>query len=288
MTATKVRLRPRAPLLAGFAGSAALHGALFAAVAAIPAAWIARASAAGDDGPPLAVSWVVAPAAQEPLVVAAFPAVVSEVPRPRPEVLEVPDFALADPEPPRLFTERDVPQRGEAPTVSECLTWRRVVEFASLRPGRGAPGAGTNAGRGRGAIGVGAGGPGGDDVGQGGGGAGGSSTGAGSGDGSEGAGTGWAAHGGATRGPEIVGALAAPAYPSNARAHGWEGRVVLLLTIDERGRVTSVEVAESSGRSALDDAARDAAAAWTLSPALRDGEPVAGTLRVPVRFELTD
>jgi protein TonB len=47
-------------------------------------------------------------------------------------------------------------------------------------------------------------------------------------------------------------------------------------------------VAESSGHEDLDDAARAAASDWTFAPALEDGEPVAGTLRVPVRFELTD
>jgi protein TonB len=94
--------------------------------------------------------------------------------------------------------------------------------------------------------------------------------------------------GGGTRKPEPRAALAAPAYPDRARARGWEGRVVLLLEIDAQGRVVSVEVVESSGRRLLDDAARDAAPSWEFLPALQEGRPVAGSLRVPVRFALTN
>ena len=79
-----------------------------------------------------------------------------------------------------------------------------------------------------------------------------------------------------------------PAYPVKARAHGLEGRVVLRLDVDEHGRVVAAEVVETSGAPSLDEAARAAALDWTVAPALQDGAPVAGTLRVPVRFELTD
>jgi len=48
-------------------------------------------------------------------------------------------------------------------------------------------------------------------------------------------------------------------YPPEAIAQGMEGEVVLLLTADEAGRLTAIEVARSSGYAILDQAARDAA-----------------------------
>jgi protein TonB len=62
--------------------------------------------------------------------------------------------------------------------------------------------------------------------------------------------------------------------------------VHLRLTVAADGTIASVEVAESSGRSVLDDAAVAAARTWRLRPALRDGVPAAGTIVVPVRFRL--
>ena len=48
-------------------------------------------------------------------------------------------------------------------------------------------------------------------------------------------------------------------YPREAVARGLEGRVVLLLNLDEQGRVIAVEVASRSGHALLDQAALQAA-----------------------------
>lgn len=48
-------------------------------------------------------------------------------------------------------------------------------------------------------------------------------------------------------------------YPPEAIAHGLEGDVILLLTLAPNGRLTSAEVARSSGHAVLDQAALDAA-----------------------------
>jgi periplasmic protein TonB len=48
-------------------------------------------------------------------------------------------------------------------------------------------------------------------------------------------------------------------YPREAIAQGLEGRVVLLLTLTEAGRVAAAEVASSSGHALLDAAAQAAA-----------------------------
>ena len=69
-------------------------------------------------------------------------------------------------------------------------------------------------------------------------------------------------------------------YPREAIARGLEGRVVLLLVLDDAGRVTAIDLASSSGHAILDGAA--------LQAARRIG-PVAGGRRqvlLPVEFRL--
>ncbi len=77
-----------------------------------------------------------------------------------------------------------------------------------------------------------------------------------------------------------------PIYPPRAHAENLEGRVVLSLEIDLDGRVRSVEVASSSGHAILDAAAVRAVRAWRFEPARLDGQPVAWSGKLPVRFVL--
>lgn len=79
-----------------------------------------------------------------------------------------------------------------------------------------------------------------------------------------------------------------PAYPWLARVAGWEGTVVLRVTIEGDGRPSAVMVATSSGYALLDAAAKDAIARWTFLPAMRGGRPIGSTVSVPVRFRLTE
>ncbi|MCX8018187.1 MAG: energy transducer TonB, partial [Rhodocyclaceae bacterium] len=69
-------------------------------------------------------------------------------------------------------------------------------------------------------------------------------------------------------------------YPRAAIEQGWEGRVVLLLSLDDGGRVRGIEVAGSSGYPLLDDAALRAA---TRIGALPLGP---GQALLPVEFRL--
>jgi protein TonB len=77
-----------------------------------------------------------------------------------------------------------------------------------------------------------------------------------------------------------------PVYPGIARRRGWEGRVLLRVSVSADGRATSVEVARSSGRGVLDRAAAEAVTAWTFTPASRNGTPIAGATQVSIRFQL--
>ena len=57
-----------------------------------------------------------------------------------------------------------------------------------------------------------------------------------------------------------------PKLPFGVYIQGLHGSVVLSLTMDRSGRVTSTNVLRSSGHPALDELARNAAMAWRLSP----------------------
>ncbi len=48
-------------------------------------------------------------------------------------------------------------------------------------------------------------------------------------------------------------------YPPDAIARGLEGEVILLLTMNDSGQLSSVDIARSSGHALLDRAAQDAA-----------------------------
>ena len=57
-----------------------------------------------------------------------------------------------------------------------------------------------------------------------------------------------------------------PTLPFGVYIQGLSGSVVLSLTMDKSGHVTSTNVLRSSGHPALDELARNAAMTWRLSP----------------------
>ena len=88
--------------------------------------------------------------------------------------------------------------------------------------------------------------------------------------------------------PQIVERGSAPNYPIDAlRAHE-EGDVRVQIALDASGNVQDVRVLQSSHSRALDNAAMDAARNWKFRPAMHDGQPVAGTIDVPVEFHLDE
>jgi len=76
-----------------------------------------------------------------------------------------------------------------------------------------------------------------------------------------------------------------PAYPMIARKLGKEGKVVLRLTIDERGNMLNVEIVEKADYG-FTEAAIEAVKRSTFLPANRDGKPVASRAILPIRFML--
>jgi protein TonB len=78
-----------------------------------------------------------------------------------------------------------------------------------------------------------------------------------------------------------------PAYPTQARKRGMEGRVILRVVVRADGGVKSVELQQSSGYDILDRAARITVVRWRFAPATRGGHVVDGEVLIPFDFRLT-
>jgi protein TonB len=78
-------------------------------------------------------------------------------------------------------------------------------------------------------------------------------------------------------------------YPAQSRRNNEEGRTIVHVCIDERGKVASAEVDSSggSGHALLDDAAVRLAKAYRFKPATQGGKPVQQCTGLPVKFVLT-
>jgi len=79
-----------------------------------------------------------------------------------------------------------------------------------------------------------------------------------------------------------------PHYPLRARRAGLEGRVMLRVAVDASGRPRTVSVAESSGYTILDNAARAAVEGWQFTPAREGLNTTAAEVAVPIRFRLDE
>lgn len=75
-----------------------------------------------------------------------------------------------------------------------------------------------------------------------------------------------------------------PTYPEMARRAHVQGMVVLLMTVDEAGVPTQVQVLE--GHPALQDSASRAARQWRFVPAQLDGRAVAASFRLTLKFSM--
>lgn len=78
-------------------------------------------------------------------------------------------------------------------------------------------------------------------------------------------------------------------YPSEARAAGVEGRVVVRYDITSEGRVVNAAVVSAAPSGVFEDAALAAVRSWQFRPAVARGEAVAANDRVSeVTFRLGD
>ncbi len=76
-----------------------------------------------------------------------------------------------------------------------------------------------------------------------------------------------------------------PEYPPGARRLGREGKVVLVITIDEKGKPIGVDVVEATDQR-FARSAMEALKKSTFLPAKRNGVPVVSRATLPVRFAI--
>lgn len=82
--------------------------------------------------------------------------------------------------------------------------------------------------------------------------------------------------------------LAPPKYPAEAAAARITGRVVVIVNVAADGSVSDARVEKSQPAGVFDQATLDAVRQWKFEPAIKDGRPVAGRVRVPVDFAMDE
>ncbi|MGH7812537.1 MAG: energy transducer TonB [Candidatus Binataceae bacterium] len=95
--------------------------------------------------------------------------------------------------------------------------------------------------------------------------------------------------GGASIAQAAYGQNPLPPYPASARRREEEGTVTLRVLVGADGAAERVEIAQSSGFDALDEAAAETVRSrWRFIPARRAGRAAESWVLVPIRFALTE
>lgn len=79
-----------------------------------------------------------------------------------------------------------------------------------------------------------------------------------------------------------------PDYPEQARRQGWEGTTMLRVLVDQGGSSKTIQVSQSSGFEALDQAATKAVKDWRFHPARHGAKSVESWVKIPIIFTLKD
>lgn len=77
----------------------------------------------------------------------------------------------------------------------------------------------------------------------------------------------------------------APEYPHDLRSQGVAGIVVVVVVIDESGKVLACEVTKASNEQ-FKDPALTAMRAWVFEPAKVAGKAVRSKVSIPLKFEV--
>ncbi len=104
----------------------------------------------------------------------------------------------------------------------------------------------------------------------------------------------WASQGGAAGGPagsvmdrEIqVDKMPPPSYPKSAFEQRQVGVVNLRIEVDAQGHPTDVQVLSATNPGVFDAVSIAAARSWTYRPAVKNGKPVAGAVRIPITYAM--
>lgn len=81
-----------------------------------------------------------------------------------------------------------------------------------------------------------------------------------------------------------------PHYPAEAIKKGQQGMVLLDITVDATGKVTSVQIDQhgTDAPAELQVAALQAAASWKFNSGRKNGKSIGGVIQVPVNFSLNE
>lgn len=79
-----------------------------------------------------------------------------------------------------------------------------------------------------------------------------------------------------------------PKYPAIARSRGWQGKVLLRVSVSAEGLSESVEIFRSCGHDVLDESAVAAVEKWEFVPAKRGSTAVSSSVIVPIIFTLNN
>lgn len=79
-----------------------------------------------------------------------------------------------------------------------------------------------------------------------------------------------------------------PEYPAAAKRMGEQGKVVMRVLVNEKGRAERVEIQKSSGSRRLDDAAQQALMRALFKPYMEDGKAMPVYAIVPINFQLSN
>jgi protein TonB len=77
-----------------------------------------------------------------------------------------------------------------------------------------------------------------------------------------------------------------PQYPRDAMNRGEAGKVTLLVKLDERGKLTIMSIARSTGSRSLDNAAVAALRRWRCSPVFENGRAVSVVTKQEFEYTL--
>ncbi|NJO71992.1 MAG: energy transducer TonB [Oscillatoriales cyanobacterium RM1_1_9] len=84
----------------------------------------------------------------------------------------------------------------------------------------------------------------------------------------------------------LLGQNPAPIYPRQARQLNQQGNVWLRAKVNQQGQVEEVEIQDSSGFPALDQAAQQTVQGWRFSPAKLNNQPIDSWVIFPISFSL--
>ena len=79
-----------------------------------------------------------------------------------------------------------------------------------------------------------------------------------------------------------------PPYPFIARKKGFQGKLILEVSVNEDGSVKNVRISQSSGYEILDTVSKKTIEKWIFTPAKKMGRAVKDNILVPIRFILTE